>query len=428
MERRGTLGWPFVEPAVADLDGDGVLDLVGGTEIYVAWQRGRGDGTFEVGQPIDASVGVTLPARAREVTNLVVGDFDGDGDNDVVVGPGRLRFYRNPGDGAFQGRHLAAVHELRPGLALRAVDLDGDGAPDLLDDRSERRGRPGWYRNEGMGAMGERRELDILTGCVEPADLDGDGVLELLVCGDGGVGIWTLADGLYVLDRTLLPEREVLQVGAGDLNGDGEADVVARVDGGLLVVAGGADPVALPEAAFHVLDHDGDGVDELLVGTAGAWRLLRGVLDAEPPEPMELVLPEGVRRLVDVDGDALPDVLAERTWQRNIAPDGFAAPTPLSGIEVLAVADLDGERIPDLVGVAEEREVWIRGLGGGAFAELALPLPGLRPRTHARWMEVADMDGDGLSDVVLDSGFWSGLADVNVAFWLRNEGLCDPPP
>jgi hypothetical protein len=120
---------------LADLDRDGHLDLAyavsGVRQIAVLW----GDGAGHLGQGATFAVTNSLPRP------IVSGDFDQDGEVDLAVGgwdrnglvrenvvsvlPGRgNRFFDAP---------MAGVHvDAGTANALLAIDLDGDGAPDLV--------------------------------------------------------------------------------------------------------------------------------------------------------------------------------------------------------------------------------------------------------------------------------------------------------
>ena len=88
-------GAPVLALAVADLDGDGFVDLAAGETGTIEILHGRGDGSFARGEEV---VGVTSP------TALAAGDFDGDGRLDLAeIGP----------DEPHGGRTLLLVHNTR---------------------------------------------------------------------------------------------------------------------------------------------------------------------------------------------------------------------------------------------------------------------------------------------------------------------------
>ena len=123
--------------AVADLNGDGKLDLVvansqtisggplGGGNVGVL--LGNGDGTFQAAQTFAISNGAP--------TSVAVGDFNGDGKPDLAVAlepngvPGEVDVLPGNGDGTFRPGQLTAVGS-NP-LAVAVADFNRDGKPDL---------------------------------------------------------------------------------------------------------------------------------------------------------------------------------------------------------------------------------------------------------------------------------------------------------
>ncbi|HEV2351742.1 MAG TPA: FG-GAP-like repeat-containing protein [Terriglobia bacterium] len=107
----------------ADVNGDGILDLVAASEFGVSALLGNGDGTFK--NHLDST-----PPRFGGLQSLTIADVNGDGHPDLVgYGEGETNVMLGNGDGTFRGP-LAYYHALNGGR-VAAGDFNSDGIPDI---------------------------------------------------------------------------------------------------------------------------------------------------------------------------------------------------------------------------------------------------------------------------------------------------------
>src|SRR5690606_15079001 len=205
-------------PVVGDLDADGDLDLlVGGFNGRLAYFENRGSATdpdFVLlvdgdGEPAEYH-GIDVGQYIRPT----LGDVDGDGDLDLVTGEsnGRIRLYRNVGtpqealfETAPNGAPTAADDAYRDAIGLgldlgsdsspHFADVDGDGDLDLFGGTAD--GTIRFFRNTGSATAPqyvEEEGIEAFRPSTTPVlgDLDGDGDLDLVAgTKNGGLMYWS---------------------------------------------------------------------------------------------------------------------------------------------------------------------------------------------------------------------------------------------
>lgn len=180
---------------VADFNGDGHLDVAfaewGSSQASrVYFNNGSGaNPVFSAGDFAD------LGAATLKGDSITAGDVDNDGDLDIVLGvdPGYVKLFRNDGFGNFDAPVDIADTAPANTFHARTVllgDMDGDGDLDLVAARELATTRI--YLNNGSGVFDTGQSAAPGVNNVLPApdsvsigDVDGDGLLDIVVGNDG---------------------------------------------------------------------------------------------------------------------------------------------------------------------------------------------------------------------------------------------------
>lgn len=289
----------------ADFDDDGYLDLAmlvvinevryvdgGGywvdNVVNVLW--GKGDGGFHAPQEID----LKDPYYALKPRSLAVGDFNEDGTMDLALTSAYDAYYPNDpypdngqasvllsrGDRTFAAPKRAMAFGTDVNISMAVADFNNDGHQDLL----------GGWRGSILQA-GSFVDVDVVR----------------VARGDGTGNFVVNYDERSVIDHNA-------SIVAGDINGDGDADVVTA-DGNVVNV------------------RFGDGLGHF----EQPWGGQSYVAGDEPHSPV----------LGDFDRDGVLDV-ATANWKSNDVSilrgrgDGAFLPAEHFSIPPLAIADFDG--------------------------------------------------------------------------------------
>ena len=283
------------------------------------------------------------------------------------------------------------------------------------------------------------------------ADVTGDGRKDLIVTnheGDPAVA-WSLlvypqlpggalATSPTVYHLTSNPDgpywEDWLDTGVGDLDHDGDMDVVVGRNGGLEIFhqSGGVlqTPAVLttagPVEGIAVVDLGADGKDDLLYAVDignhqfAITRRFQGTAGAFGSEVVIGTVGSGRFGVGDINTDGRPDVaiheygsVETQIFLHNQADQGYTASTvPVGSILATAVADVNGDGYNDLLALHSYQLWMLPGVAGGGLAAPTIVDNNIYLGTS---LAAADMNADGRSDVVVSS---QGGLDV----FLQSEG------
>ena len=366
--------------AVGDLDNDGDLDLVLGGEDQpnsILWNRG--DLTFDTARWGDG--------HTRAVTIV---DVDGDGLRDIVLTTniGAVNYWRNQGDRTFTRVFLPNV--AHPAYVLGWYDLDGDGDLDLVTapyDAGFLTDRGSEYRMNGSGVYvyenrGDRLAPTRLTGEAQAfalafEDVNDDQRPDILVGNDFAVPDFAFVqtdDGWAQTDLFAATTHSTMSFDLGDINNDGKPELFATD------MKPYADDPALMAAYAPLMA----GMSEEM-HMEGDPQIMENVLQFPAPRGF-------ANRAADwgVDGTGW-------SWSAkfgDLDQDGLLDLYVVNGMaEETMFAHLPNHEL------VEENQV-LRNTGDGF---VAMPAWGLNATAGGRAMSMADFDGDGDLDIVVNN-------------------------
>jgi hypothetical protein len=302
------------------------------------------------------------------------------------------------------------------------VDFDGDDDLDLVSGVMSLQSSGSWVpsvrRNDGTGAFGDIEVVGPDPAPGEPTalvvtDADGDGDTDVLAAvrtgndrqvatyrndGTGSFAAPTLSSLAFTTD-TATP----VHLAAGDLDGDGDDDVVAT-DLTQITRPGGSDMIEGTVAIVGL--NDGTGAftpagPPVEAGYAGIARALTPALaDLDEDGHLDLAL-GGPRSVATLLGDGAG----------GLAPPRISEVPDTRGIDLVTPADVDGDGHVDRVGFDDTTQagagvvVYGDGTGGvDEVHEVGTGTPFDRHGGPGRQVGIADLEGDGDADILFLAG------------------------
>jgi hypothetical protein len=353
----------------------------------------------------DALVPYTITNSALGAWSVRAADLDGDGRMDVLSASGdddKVVWYRNGGGAPLSWTAYTIADDVNFAISVHAADLDGDGRLDVLS-ASAHDDKIAWYRNGG-----------------------------------GVPGVWTP----FTISTTA---DHVVSVYAADLDGDGRLDVMSASfedDKIAWYKNGGGSPLmwtprtifSAADGAYSVYAADLDSDGRLDVLSAGmnddtiAWYRNDGGSPVVWTPYNITTTANGAQSVyaADVDGDGRADVLSASyldsriAWYKNtwngaaVAWTLYTITMAADGAASVFAADVDGDGLVDVVSASQfdDKVAWYKNGGGSPMVWTPFTLT--TTADFAMSVYAADVDGDGRVDVL------SAHRYDNKVAWYRN--------
>ncbi len=273
--------------APVDFDTDGVADLaiINHEANTITLLRGNGDASFEPADP------ARFPIETEPHSHVIAAaDMNNDGAIDLIIDSrDHLGVYVLPGgaEGEFDAPGQSVDVGGAPYLGFAVVDINHDGLPDIITPN----------RND-VSVLLNRSSTELSFEQVSPipfqspfavgaADMNGDNEIDLVIAGAGEEpGIVVLkgnGEGQFAHAASAQMSAGAKLVATGDVNGDGTMDAAITSWNAQVTLVIGADTpyfVPLPLEGMRnpwgvtMADFDGDKRDEIVVGDASGERVL----------------------------------------------------------------------------------------------------------------------------------------------------------
>lgn len=391
--------------AVADIDNDGFKDLLIAGYSDVVWVKSTdGTGNFANVSPISTEF--------IEAGKIAAADFDGDNDVDVVIFARSdnssydvLYAENTDGLGSFSEPVVLANTASLIFLNLQVLDIDNDGDMDIAYSSQD---NISWLENtDGQATFTDHYLLGDNQGFYS-VDVDGDAISDFIADFGDDLRAYKLnADGTLSFLETMNTSSLNNDFKAGDIDGDGDNDVVTLFENG-------------NTRQIHWYEN----IDGL--GTFSNRQILFSLPSVSSFSNSDQ---KGIE-IIDIDNDNQVDVVTFHTkrngmsWYKNLGSNVFGPEQIISDqiqtITSIAISDLDNDSAPDILftDYTLNEYSWFKNQDGlGDFgSKLSISSYAL----FINHVDYGDIDGDGDLDLVSSSH-----ADNKVAWYENTNGLGD---
>ncbi len=489
----------FSAPFFADIDGDGDLDLFLGNNVNQTDFFKNNSLEFPSFYSKDTSILYSIYAGGLQYTNSdypVLADLDGDGDLDLIIGGyNGLLYYENIGtitnpifeknDSIFVNVNPHIGADPKPAFA----DLDGDGDLDLLVGIGESlfggptAGITLGFRNNGSPFKAEFvQDNSLVSGIPDVginsypalADLDNDGDYDLLIGRDGGALFYykntgTINQPVWTREYSTFSAVETSTYwknpSFADLDYDGDLDLIYGTSSGIIHVYRNNGDVSNPSfqhypdyfkvikidgnsSTVSLADFDGDGDFDLL---SGIWtgrfiyfknegtNLKPAFTPVNMPFSSLSVGSYSAPVFVDIDSDGDYDIVSGALNGKlscHINNNGtFSADNSLFNfvsvgyMSIPAFADLDGDGDLDLLVGSETgaNYKYYANTGNNVYEENNSVFAGITFPNYSR-PAFADIDNDGDHDLIIGRSngaliYYENTGNKETPVWTRNDAL-----
>lgn len=366
---------------------------------------------------------------------FAVGDFNGDGNNDLVVfntQPNSISILLGNPDGSF--KPAVNVASSIYAFAVAVADFNGDGKPDLVVTGGTTPFDVWILLGNGDGTFQTPKTFSVpfFGGGIAVGDFNGDGRVDLAMVGvadprtQAGEVLILLGNG----DGTLQSPNgfsvgtDPRSVAVGDFNGDGKTDL-AVASGTLSILLGNGDgtfgaaenlAVGLSNSVV-VGDFDGDGKADLAMGGNSGILVLLGKGDGSFQSPKTSSTNASLSLAVgDFNSDGKMDLASIDGSQASVSillgnGDGTLGPPAslvvVGSVRALAVADVNHDGKADVLTLADVNGSSsapgsvsvLLGNGDGTFLNTPAPVS-----SNGLALVEGDFNRDGKADLAAASG------------------------